>query len=307
MQCVPAHGRWVGSRWSLRSLPNPSHSRGLWLSLPDEQRKTWQNILQGLGEWRVTPFPGLDCTSQLGSEASLCSQKARKSGRYLVTQNWGHKEKYFSLRISSRICITLETCNWWDEDICVPCLGRVPVSCSWHDWIPVLFFPQGMCASEKCPVVTTASSMTYHSSCHTPFLSLGEKKTTSFSFSSIIFPEPCLKPAVRLTCVYPIQCLLLSLFLLEDQSGTLPGDGHIIATTVCSAVLNITGFRESGCLLVWASLIKKPIRNSWANPTFQFENCGDQLEKDNKDLKMFSCSFFLIKAVAAWLTESRQQ
>lgn len=41
------------------------------------------------------------------------------------------------------------------------------------------------------------------------------------------------------------------------------------------------------------------------NPTFQLENCGDQLEKDNEDLKMFSCSFFFIKAVAAWLTENR--
>lgn len=28
------------------------------------------------------------------------------------------------------------------------------------------------------------------------------------------------------------------------------------------------------------------------NPTFQLENCGDQLEKDNEDLKMSSCSFF---------------
>lgn len=160
--------------------------------------------------------------------------------------------------------------------------------CSWHDWIPGLFFPEWMSASEKCPVVKTATPWLTTPPATHPFFHRGWKNPLHSAFH-LLFSQ---KSAAHLTCAYPRQYLLLSLFFLEDQEGTLSCDGDFIVNPACSAVLNINGFRTSGCLLVWAPLIKKPIRNSWANPTFQFENCGDQLEKDNEDLKMFSCSFF---------------
>lgn len=144
-----------------------------------------------------------------------------------------------------------------------------------------------------------------------PFFHQGEKNPLHSAFHllfsqnhawSQLHPWPVFIHYSLYYCPYP--CLRT-----KQAIKCLSHDGHFIATTACSAVLNINGFRKSGCLLVSAPLIKKPIRNSWANPTFQSENWWDQLEKDNEDLKMFSCSFFfiIIKAVAAWLTESRQQ
>lgn len=158
--------------------------------------------------------------------------------------------------MSRRICITPATCNWWDKEVCIPCLGMVP---AW--WLVTRMdssaaFPW-VFTSEKCPVVMTANSSDF------PLLPLHTLsfirggKTTSFSFLPITFPIPYLQLAARFPCVYPTQYLLLSLFLLEYQAGTFSNDGHIIATTACSAVLNIRRSRKSGCLLAWPSLIKK--------------------------------------------------
>lgn len=183
--------------------------------------------------------------------------------------------------------------KWWDEDVCAPCPGRVPVwwLTTWLDSRAVS--PKVNVCFWKMSCGDNSNSMTYHSSWHTPFLSSGGEKPTSFSFSSIILSESCQKPAVLLTCAYPIQSLLLFLSLLEDQAGPikyLSCERPFIATTACSAVLHNNGFRKCGYLVVWASLIIKPIGSRWANPTFQFKNCEDQLEKDC--LKMFHYCFF---------------
>lgn len=111
-----------------------------------------------------------------------------------------------------------------------------------------------------------------------PFFHQGGK-TTSFSFSPITFPVLCLQLAAHFPCVYPTQYLLLSLFLLEDQAGTLSNDGHIITITTCSAVLNIHGSRKSGCLLARVSLIKNHKKHLGKSPHSSLKAAGTNLKK----------------------------
>lgn len=192
--------------------------------------------------------------------------------------------------MSNRICITPETCNRWDKEVCVPWEQSQPGG-SWHGWIPVLLFPEWMSTSEKCPVVTTANSNDFlFLPLHTLSFIRG-RKNTSFSFSPTTFPKSCLQAAAHFPCVYPVQYLLLSLFLLEDQAGTLSDDGHIITTTPCSAVLNIHGSRRSGCLLAWASLIKKHKKHLGKSPHSSLKAVGTNLKKkirtSNIQLQLF--------------------
>ena len=113
---------------------------------------------------------------------------------------------------------------------------------------------------------------------HTPSF-VKERQNTSFRFWPITFPKSCLQLAAHFPCVYPIQYLLLSLFLLEDWAGTLSRDGHIITTTAWSAVLNIHGSRTIGCLLAWAPLIKKHKKCLGKSPHSSLKAVGTNLKK----------------------------
>lgn len=134
-----------------------------------------------------------------------------------------------SSRMRGRICITPETCNQWDNKVCIPCWERSQLGGLWHGQIPVLLFTERMSTSEKCPVVTTANSMAFHSSSSTPFLSSGGRKNTSLSFSHTVFPKSCLQLAAHFSCVYLTQCLLLYIFLLKDQAQTFSDDRYTLA------------------------------------------------------------------------------